>query len=65
MPKPIIDKVSKDIGEVINKPEFSARHLTARSLVPAANTPEQFAADMKRERVVAEKVVKDAGFEPQ
>jgi tripartite-type tricarboxylate transporter receptor subunit TctC len=64
-PRPIIDKVSKDIGEAINKPEFRDRHLTARSLVPAANTPEQFAADMKRERVVAEKVVKDAGFEPQ
>ena len=64
-PRPIVDRVSKDIGEIINKPELRDRHLTARSLVPAANTPEQFAADMKRERVVAEKVVKDAGFEPQ
>ena len=64
-PKPVIDRVSKDIGEVINKPEFSDRHLKARSLVPAANTPEQFADDIKRERVIAEKVVKDAGFEPQ
>jgi tripartite-type tricarboxylate transporter receptor subunit TctC len=64
-PKTVIDRVSKDIGEVINKPEFSDRHLKARSLVPAANTPEQFAEDIKRERVIAEKVVKDAGFEPQ
>src|SRR3954451_14355627 len=64
-PKPVIDRVSKDMGEVINKPEFSDRHLKARSLVPAANTPEQFAEDIKRERVIAEKVVKDAGFEPQ
>ena len=64
-PKAIVDKVSKDIGEIINRPAFRDRHLTARSLVPAANTPEQFAEEMKRERVVAEKVVKDAGFEPQ
>ena len=64
-PRPVVDRVSKDIGEIVDKPEFRDRHLTARSLVPAANTPEQFAADMKRERVVAEKVVKDAGFEPQ
>ena len=64
-PRPVVDRVSKDIGEIVNKPEFRDRHLTARSLVPAANTPEQFAEDMKRERVVAEKVVKDAGFEPQ
>jgi tripartite-type tricarboxylate transporter receptor subunit TctC len=65
MPMPIVNKVSKDIGEIINKPEFRDRHLTARSLVPAANTPEQFAADMKRERLTAEKVVRDAGFEAQ
>ena len=64
-PRPVVDRVSKDIGEIVNEPEFRDRHLTARSLVPAANTPEQFAEDMKRERVVAEKVVKDAGFEPQ
>src|SRR6478609_8049318 len=64
-PRAVVDRVSKDIGEIVNRPEFRDRHLTARSLVPAANTPEQFAEDMKRERVVAEKVVKDAGFEPQ
>ena len=64
-PRPVVDRVSKDIGEIINKPEFRDRHLTARSLVPAANTPEQFAADMKRERLTAEKVVRDAGFEAQ
>jgi len=64
-PKAIVDRVSKDINEIIGKPEFRDRHLTARSLVPAGNTPEQFAADIKRERPVAEKVVKDAGFEPQ
>ena len=43
----------------------AARHLTARSLVPAINTPEQFAEEIKRDRVVAKQVVKDAGFEPQ
>ena len=64
-PMPIVNRVSKEIGEIVGKPEFRDRHLTARSLVPAANTPEQFADDMKRERVVAEKVVKDAGFEAQ
>ena len=64
-PMPIVNRISKDIGEIVNKPEFRDRHLTARSLVPAANTPEQFAADMKRERMTAEKVVRDAGFEAQ
>jgi len=64
-PKWIVDKLSKEIGGIINDPAFRARHLTARSLVPAANTPEEFAEEMKRERMTAEKVVRDAGFEPQ
>ena len=50
VPRPILDKMHK--------------HLTARSLVPAVNTPEQFAADIARERPIAEKVVRDAGIEP-
>ena len=64
-PQPILDRIHKDVTAVLSNPEFVARHLTARSLVPALNTPAQFADDMKRERVVAEQVVKDAGFEPQ
>lgn len=64
VPKPILDKLHKDVTEIVSRPDFVARHLTARSLVPALNTPEQFAADIIRERPVAEKVVKDAGIEP-
>ena len=42
-----------------------ARHLTARSLVPAVNTPEQFAEEIKKDRAMAERVVKEAGLTPQ
>jgi tripartite-type tricarboxylate transporter receptor subunit TctC len=65
VPKPILDRVHKDVTEIVSKPEFRDRHLTARSLVSALNTPEQFAADIVRERPIAEKVVRDAGLEPQ
>jgi tripartite-type tricarboxylate transporter receptor subunit TctC len=64
-PRAVIDRVNKDVNEIVARPDFRDRHLTARSLVPAVNTPEQFAADIRRERPIAEKVVKDAGFEPQ
>jgi tripartite-type tricarboxylate transporter receptor subunit TctC len=64
-PRPIVDKLSKTIGAIINDPAFRDKHLTARSLVPGANTPEEFTEMMKRERATAEKVVRDAGFEPQ
>jgi tripartite-type tricarboxylate transporter receptor subunit TctC len=64
-PKPIVDKLAKEIVAIISDPGFRERHLTARSLVPAVNSPEQFAEEIKRDRAVAKKVVQDAGFEPQ
>jgi tripartite-type tricarboxylate transporter receptor subunit TctC len=64
-PKPIVDKLAKEVASIVNDPAFRERHLTARSLVPAINTPEQFAQDIKKDRATAQQVVKDAGLEPQ
>ena len=64
-PKPIVDKLAKEVAGIVADPAFRERHLTARSLVPAINTPEQFAEEIKRDRAMAQQVVKDAGLEPQ
>jgi tripartite-type tricarboxylate transporter receptor subunit TctC len=64
-PKPLVDKIARDVATIVNDPAFRERHLTARSLVPAINTPEQFADEIKKDRVMAERVVKDAGLTPQ
>jgi tripartite-type tricarboxylate transporter receptor subunit TctC len=64
-PRPIVDKIARDVATIVNDPAFRERHLTARSLVPAINTPEQFADEIKKDRVMAERVVKDAGLTPQ
>jgi tripartite-type tricarboxylate transporter receptor subunit TctC len=64
-PRPIIDKLAAEIGRVVNAPGFREKNLYGRGLVPAINTPDQFAAEVKTERVVAQQVVKDAGLEPQ
>ena len=64
-PKAIIDKVHRDVTKIVSDPAFTAKHLTQRSLVPALNTPEQFDALIKQDRVTAETVVKAAGLEPQ
>jgi tripartite-type tricarboxylate transporter receptor subunit TctC len=63
--RPIIDKVAKEVASIVGDAAFRERHLTARSLVPAINTPEEFAAQIKEDRAIAERVVRDAGFEPQ
>jgi tripartite-type tricarboxylate transporter receptor subunit TctC len=64
-PKPIVDKLAKEVASIVGDPTFRERHLTARSLVPAANTPEQFAEEIKKDRATARQVVKDAGLQPQ
>jgi tripartite-type tricarboxylate transporter receptor subunit TctC len=64
-PKPIVDKIAKDVASIVSDSAFRERHLTARSLVPATNTPEQFAEEIKRDRAAAERVVKEAGLTPQ
>jgi tripartite-type tricarboxylate transporter receptor subunit TctC len=65
VPRPIIDKLAKDVTGIVNEPAFRERHLTARSLVPAVNGPEAFAAEIRRDRVTAEQVVKASGLTPQ
>jgi len=64
-PKEIVDRIAKEAATIINNPAFRERHLTARSLVPAINTPEAFARQIREERAVAERVVKEAGLERQ
>ena len=64
-PRPIVDKLANAVASIVDDPAFRERHLSARSLVPAINTPEQFAAEIKRDRALAEAVVKAAGLEPQ
>jgi tripartite-type tricarboxylate transporter receptor subunit TctC len=64
-PRPIVDRINKEVRSIVGKPEFTAKHLTARSLVPALNSPEEFAADIVRDRAQAKQVVYDAGLTPQ
>jgi tripartite-type tricarboxylate transporter receptor subunit TctC len=64
-PKPIVDRLAKEVAAVVGDPAFHERHLTARSLVPAINSPDEFARQIKADRAAAERVVKDAGLTPQ
>lgn len=64
-PKPIIDKIAGEVTRVVNNPEFREKYIISRSLVPAINTPEQFAAEIKADRAVAKAVVKESGLQPQ
>jgi tripartite-type tricarboxylate transporter receptor subunit TctC len=64
-PKPIVDRLAKEVAAVMGRPEFLERHLTARSLVSAVSSPEDFARQIREDRAVAKRVVQEAGLQPQ
>lgn len=64
-PRAMVERINKETRAIVSQPEFTAKHLTARSLVPALNSPEEFAAEIKRDRAQARQVVQDAGMTPQ
>src|SRR5258708_8191838 len=63
-PRPIVDKLAGEVAAIFADPAFRERHLTARSLVSAINTPAEFAAEIRRDPALAQQVVKAACPEP-
>ena len=61
-PRPIVDRLAKEVAAIVAEPDFAQRQLKDRSLVGATNTPEAFAAEIVEDRKVAEGVVKAAGM---
>jgi tripartite-type tricarboxylate transporter receptor subunit TctC len=64
-PPAVIDKLNTEVTRVVNDKAFQEKFIISRSMVPALNTPAQFAADIKADREVAKQVVKESGVEPQ
>ena len=60
-----IDKLNKEITAVMSDPEFKDKFIIQRGQVPAIGTPEEFAAEIKKDREAARAVVKESGMEPQ
>ncbi len=61
MPKEVVDKVSAGVKKALEEPAVRKRIEDTGSLV-VANTPEQFAAQIKAEFEVYKKVVDSAGL---
>jgi tripartite-type tricarboxylate transporter receptor subunit TctC len=65
MPKAVVDKIAGEVTRVFSDKDFVAKYVISRGQVPAINTPEQFAAEIKADRVAAQDVVKASGLQPQ
>ena len=64
-PKPIIDKLRALIVEIAGDPAFVEKNLTNLGLIPVLDTPEQFAAYLRDNWALAERIVKESNLEPQ
>jgi tripartite-type tricarboxylate transporter receptor subunit TctC len=61
-PRPIVDRLAKEVATIVAEPDFAQKQLKDRSLVGATSTPDAFAAEIDQDRKVAEQVVKAAGM---
>src|SRR5215813_3812548 len=64
-PRPIIDKIAREVKRVFADKDFVEKYVISRGQVPAINTTEQFAKQIKTDRAAAQEVVKAAGMQPQ
>jgi tripartite-type tricarboxylate transporter receptor subunit TctC len=64
-PRPIVDRLAKEVAAIVADPDFAQKQLKDRSLVGGTNSPDAFAAEIVEDRKVAEQVVKDAGMGPE
>ena len=54
-----------EVKRVFADKDFVEKYVISRGQVPAINTPEEFAAEIKADRAAAQQVVKAAGMQPQ
>jgi tripartite-type tricarboxylate transporter receptor subunit TctC len=63
-PRPIVDRIAKEVAAIVADPDFAQKQLRDRSLVGATDGPDEFAKQIEADRKVAEQVVKQAGMGP-
>lgn len=64
MPRPVLDKLNAEVLRAVEDKGFAAR-LTNLGMTPRANTPEQFAEEIRKESAQWSKIIKDNGIKPQ
>ena len=64
-PRPVVDRIAKEVAAIVAEPEFAQKQLKDRSLVGATDGPDEFAKQIEADRAVAQQVVKQAGMGPE
>jgi tripartite-type tricarboxylate transporter receptor subunit TctC len=64
-PKAIVAKIREDVARIGSDPAFRQKQFVDRALEPVLSTPEEFARFLVEDRGTSERVVKEAGLQPQ
>lgn len=64
-PKPIVNKLSKEINRINKEPAFRQKHLINLGLEPVSDTPAEFAKFLTADRAQAKRIVKESGLPPR
>jgi tripartite-type tricarboxylate transporter receptor subunit TctC len=61
----IVDKIATEVARIVRDPDFRDKYIISRGQVPAINTPDEFADEIRIDRAAAKEIVKLSGLEPQ
>ncbi|MGE4241934.1 Bug family tripartite tricarboxylate transporter substrate binding protein [Ramlibacter sp.] len=64
-PKPIVDRISRDVTEILNTAEFRDKHVTQMGLTPIAGGPDALARRIKSDSERMGAMVRAIGIEPE
>jgi tripartite-type tricarboxylate transporter receptor subunit TctC len=64
-PKPFIDRLQTEIANIMSEHEFRTKLLIDRALEPVANSPEEFARFLEKDRIVSLNNVREGGMAPE
>jgi len=64
-PRPIVDKLSRDLNEITKTQAFRERMASFNNMQLMTGTPEQMGEQIKGDILLWQKLLKDAGVEPQ
>jgi tripartite-type tricarboxylate transporter receptor subunit TctC len=63
VPRPIVEKVARDVDRIMAEPAFRKRMYTERAVEPAPERLDDFARFIREERKLAQQMVKESGVE--
>ncbi|VCU71896.1 Tripartite tricarboxylate transporter family receptor [Pigmentiphaga humi] len=61
-PKPVVEKISRDVAAILAEPEFEAQQITGKGYQRVGSTPGEFAAFVRDDYMHKGKVIRESGI---